>query len=125
MVYYGGEYWSDKWNYVDCVVVALCLTATVSEHIDFLDSNSADNDIGVRIGRDVIRALRLAVFVRWMSKSMVSYHRKFGSQKGPAPETARATLDEGHVIPPIRGDSSIDSKGPGNAEGISRANAGL
>ena len=76
MLYLGEDYWEDRWNYLDLVIVALCLIATFTEHVHIFGDEGQmeiDTATGIRIVRDVVRSLRLFMFLRFLSDSIVAF----------------------------------------------------
>lgn len=89
MLYLGDDYWQDNWNYLDLLIVALCLIATFTEHVHIFGDEGQmeiDTATGIRIVRDVIRSLRLFMFVRFLSDSIVAFQ-----EVGPSHEELSET----------------------------------
>jgi len=75
MLYFGRDYFKDRWNYVDLAIVLLCVMATVSENLELFAQVEREQDTALvlRIVRDILRALRLVVFIRFLQRSIVSF----------------------------------------------------
>jgi len=75
MLYFGKDYFRDCWNYVDLAIVVLCVMATVSENLELFSEHKLEQDtaLALRIARDILRALRLVVFIRFLQRSIVSF----------------------------------------------------
>ena len=55
------DYWTDGWNYLDLIVVFLCIAATMTEHVDVFGGEGqmeVETATSIRIVRDLIRSLR-------------------------------------------------------------------
>jgi len=74
--YYGRAFLRKWHNYLDLVIIVLCVAATVTEHIQGLRNQRVEDEfaMGCRISRDVIRILRLVLLMRWLSKSVVEFN---------------------------------------------------
>jgi hypothetical protein len=75
VLYLGDQFWEDRWNLVDLLIVALCLVATLTEHVHIFgdEGQTLETATSIRILRDVVRSLRLFMFVRFLSDSIVAF----------------------------------------------------